>query len=94
MESPENFLNVISKIKRSYKQGLAVENGLKRLFEAKKYGSVISLVKALESRSFEGIDLEKVIEKHLGKEYVMAAKILWRHFMDTLQSHPKYMPMD
>jgi len=67
VESPENFLNVISKIKRRYKQGLAVEKGLKRLFEAKKYGSVISLVKALESRSFEGIDLEEVIRKTFEK---------------------------
>jgi hypothetical protein len=63
IESPDNFLNAISKIKEGYNQTLVVEKALDELFKAKKYGSVISLVKALESRSLEGIDLDRVIRK-------------------------------
>ena len=52
-ESHDNFFKVIDKIKDPENQEWAVRWGVINLFDAKKHDSVIPLINALESSTFE-----------------------------------------
>ena len=57
-ESHDKFFKTIDKISDPERQESAVENGVIRLFTAKKHGSVLPLINALEERQFNGRNLK------------------------------------
>ena len=84
-ESHETFFKVIDKIRNPEYQESAVRIGVISLFDAKKQGSVISLINALENRQLNGIRLKNAA---IGVAFTSGAGRGIKDIVEKFHEHP------